>query len=65
MIERTTENSNSYETTNSVEITRGQRGTYGWTIKVRFPIDGEVHDALAKMIIIDGQLRKDYPTEAQ
>ena len=43
----------------SVEISRGQKGSYGWTIKVRHDDSMEVLTEIAK---IDGSLRQSYNT---
>jgi len=46
----------------SVELARGQRGGYGWTIKLR----GKTTDAiLAEIDRIDAQLRARYSDGAQ
>ena len=41
----------------TVEITRGQRGGYGWTVKARGDDTARVLAAIADL---DGQLRKAY-----
>lgn len=41
----------------TVEITRGQRGGYGWTVKARGPDQARV---LAAIRELDSQLRKEY-----
>jgi len=44
----------------SVEISRGQKGSYGWTVKVRGDDDEDVMTLLKK---IDGSLRASFNTE--
>jgi hypothetical protein len=41
----------------SVELTRGQRGSYGWVIKVR---SDDEDDLLSKVEALDGQLKLTY-----
>ena len=43
----------------TVEITRGQRGGYGWTVKVRGQDPGQV---LAAIRELDTRLRAEYMT---
>jgi len=43
--------------TSSVELTRGQRGAYGWTIKCHDP---DIFAALREVQDIDQQLRAAY-----
>lgn len=44
----------------SIEITRGQRGGYGWSIKV---YGADVDEILARIIEIDLRLRDTYASE--
>jgi len=41
----------------SIELARGQRGGYGWTIKVRGKDESEI---LARIATIDSKLRVNY-----
>jgi len=41
----------------TVEVTRGQRGAYGWTIKVKGSTKGDVLESIES---IDQQLRNKY-----
>lgn len=49
--------------TNSIEITRGQKGTYGWTIKVRWPVGIAAQQTLADIKGIDSDLRATFGAE--
>ena len=46
----------------SIELTRGQRGGYGWSIKVHEP-EGDL--AMAKIEAIDLMLREKYLTQPE
>jgi hypothetical protein len=41
----------------TVELTRGQRGAYGWTIKVK---GSDKSDVMEQIRAIDAQLRNNY-----
>ena len=45
-----------------IELTRGMKGTYGWTICLRGQ-RGRAAEALAKLEEIDATLKKSYPSE--
>jgi len=42
----------------TIEVTRGQKGSYGWTIKVSAT---DADDILARVKAADLQLRADFP----
>jgi hypothetical protein len=44
----------------SIEVTRGQRGSYGWTIKVS---GDDAEKVRARVEDIDAKLRGDYPEQ--
>ena len=46
-----------YPDHDTIELMRGQRGGYGWTIKVRGP---DAADLLARANRIDHELRRTY-----
>jgi len=46
----------------SIELARGQRGGYGWTIKVRGKTESEI---LSRIGWIDGELRGVYLADQQ
>lgn len=45
-----------------VEVSRGMRGGYGWTITVR-GVKARSKEALKRIKQIDSELRKTYPEE--
>jgi len=53
----------------SIELTKGQKGGYGWTIKVRYPSTGPIDKMAAKSMAevvrdIDLELRNSFKDEA-
>lgn len=44
----------------SIDLARGQRGGYGWTIKVR---GDDLKAVLADLQLADGLLKADYSTQ--
>jgi hypothetical protein len=46
----------------SVELTKGQKGRYSWTIKVRYPAESvnDPEKMVAVVKAIDGKLRQDF-----
>ena len=46
----------------SIELTKGQKGGYGWVIKIRFPADRVVDaERMAKAVKdVDAELRKTF-----
>jgi hypothetical protein len=44
----------------SIEVTRGQRGSYGWTIKVAGTDPEQVREKVRE---IDNKLRTDFPQQ--
>lgn len=48
--------------TNSVTLTRGQKGTYAWEIKLRWPMGSPDKDVLDGLRGLDRALRNEYPT---
>ena len=55
-------NESQVETTNSIKLSRSQKGTYGWEIKVRWPLGAAAAQTLADIKTIDDKLQQDYPT---
>lgn len=51
-----------YDPTNSIALSRGQKGTYAWEIKLRWPMETDDTQTLADLARIDNHLRKAYPT---
>ena len=53
------------EKQDSIEITRGTRGDYGWKMKLYYDHDkGGAESALSSLHAIDERLQKDYLEEA-
>jgi hypothetical protein len=45
----------------SVEISKGQKGGYGWTIKLRFPAGVTNEDKVKQLTDLDNKLREKFP----
>jgi hypothetical protein len=45
----------------SVEISKGQKGGYGWTIKLRFPTGVTNEDKVKQLTDLDNKLREKFP----
>jgi len=56
---------NGSESSNSIELSRGQKGTYGWTLKLRWPMGEPSEGTLMELRAIDAQLRREYPTAGE
>lgn len=49
----------------SIELTKGQKGGYGWTIKIRFPGGAPEPQKMANAVRdVDAELRKTFKDEA-
>lgn len=53
------------ENTNSIKIIRGQKGSYGWEVKVRWPVGVAAEQSLVDLKAIDDRLRSDYGESAE
>lgn len=53
---------NGLDLSNSITLTRGQKGTYAWDIKLRWPVGEAAQQTLCDLEIIDKKLRATYPT---
>ena len=48
----------------SIELTKGQKGGYGWVIKIRFPGQMPAPDKMAQAVKdVDAELRKTFKDE--
>jgi hypothetical protein len=64
-MEKENSTTQSPEITNSITLSRGQKGTYAWEIKLRWPMGAAVDQTLEDMSSIDDRLRATYPTAGE
>jgi hypothetical protein len=55
-------NPNGLEKSNSITLSRGQKGTYAWEIKLRWPVGAAADQTLDDLNAIDKKLFDAYPT---
>lgn len=53
------------EVTNSITLSRGQKGTYAYEAKVRYPMGTNPDQALHDLAYIDNKLCDKYPMVTQ